>query len=209
MSDDKTKPPGKPPKRERLGSDYLRRIRPDDDKVVYLNSGKKMRREAGKPKFMPTDDERRLVHSMVANGIPYDRIRLCINNPYTGNPIDKETFTRAFARELEIAKTQVDAMVGNSLVQRCIGRPARILEEETVKGEKVTVKRRVIDPGCEPSDTAIIWYEKTRRGFREGSIVEHVGPDGHPLPTQTNHTIIVLPAGRSTEEYLKALPKPS
>jgi hypothetical protein len=200
MSDDDDKP-----KRERLNP---RAKRPDDGKVVYLKNGRKIRKGAGRPAFVATPDERRLVQSMVANGIPQDQIRLCIVNPASGHPIARETFVSAFARELAVAKAQVDAMVGASLVQRAIGRPPRVLEETTeVKGDK-TVTRKVIDPGCEPSDTAIIWYEKSRRGFKEGHVIEHTGPDGEPLPQAVQQTIIVLPAGRSAEDYVKALPKP-
>lgn len=32
--------------------------------------------------------------------------------------------------------------------------------------------------------TAIIWYEKTRRGMTDKQAIEHSGPDGKPIPVQ-------------------------
>lgn len=100
-------------------------------------SGKK--RGRGQPRFEPTQAQRDLVKLLVSDGMPHERICTAIRNPYSGKPIDEKTFVKAFAPEIEIASAEVESIVSASLVN------------QAKKGNM----------------TAIIWWEKTRRGRRE------------------------------------------
>lgn len=62
----------------------------------------------GRPPFIPTDDQKKIVSMMTALGLPQDRIQMVIINPRSGKPIERVTLARAFSDEIELARAQLD-----------------------------------------------------------------------------------------------------
>jgi hypothetical protein len=62
------------------------------------------------PRFVPTDDERALVKLLIANGYAQHLVCQYISNR-RGSHISESMLKRAFARELEIGKVELDTMV--------------------------------------------------------------------------------------------------
>ena len=79
---------------------------------------KTRKRGRGQPKFVPTQEQRDLVKIAIGTGISQDEVVLGIKNPYSGKPIDRNTFAKAFAEEIAIARFEVRTIVGVSLVKQ-------------------------------------------------------------------------------------------
>jgi hypothetical protein len=73
------------------------------------------KRGRGQPPFEPTKDQRTLVKLMAGFGIPHDRMRLGITNPYTTKPISRDVLERAFAHELEVGSIEMDITAMRSM----------------------------------------------------------------------------------------------
>ncbi len=59
---------------------------------------------------MPTDEDRAIVKLLVARGMAQDRVCLRIRGN-DGKPISEATLKRRFARELQLAKVEVETIV--------------------------------------------------------------------------------------------------
>lgn len=70
----------------------------------------------GRPRFKPTDDDRKTVSLMCAVGIPHEGIARCI-----GDGIDDKTLRKHFKEELETAKVRANAKVGGTIFNAAIG----------------------------------------------------------------------------------------
>src|SRR5258707_4337463 len=68
------------------------------------------KRKVGRPPFVPTDEDRAVVKLLVACGMSQDRVRLRIMGN-DGKPICEATLKRHFARELLLAKVEVETTV--------------------------------------------------------------------------------------------------
>ncbi len=68
------------------------------------------KRKVGRPPFVPTDEDRAVVKLLVACGMSQDRIGLRIKGN-DGKPICEATLKRHFARELLLAKVEVETIV--------------------------------------------------------------------------------------------------
>ena len=53
--------------------------------------------------------------------------------------------------------------------------------------------------------TAIVWYEKTRRGFTERTVQEHTGPGGGPVQVQQVTADDLAQARKAAAEYERQL----
>jgi hypothetical protein len=96
------------------------------------------RRGAGRKPFEPLKEQRELVKLLVGSGRPQESICAGIINPETGKPISVETFQKAFAHEIEVGRSEMDALIAKSAASR-------------------------IKKG---SDTMIIWHQKNLWGWR-------------------------------------------
>lgn len=142
------------------------------------------------------EEQRTMVMMLAGHGMTLEQIVKFVNNPNTGLPIDISTLSDHFTLELATGKLHTDLNVSRALVAKATGRVPVLVR--TVDGEGATVSSTMEDMGKEPDTTAIIWYEKTRRGFKEGMLLEHTGKDGAELPT-VNQTVVILPQnGRET-----------
>jgi len=54
----------------------------------------------GKPPFVATADQRRMVMALAGLRMSWDEMRQIVRNPHTDQPIAKATFARVFRREL-------------------------------------------------------------------------------------------------------------
>jgi|SRR5467141_3199530 hypothetical protein len=66
--------------------------------------------KVGRPAFVPTDEDRAVVKLLVACGMSQDRVCLRIMGN-DGKPICEATLKRHFARELLLAKVEVETIV--------------------------------------------------------------------------------------------------
>jgi hypothetical protein len=118
----------------------------------------------GRPPFEPTKDHRETVKAMVAFGIPYAEICLCITNPQTNAPIGTETLMKHFREEIDTAATRANSKVTESLFMNATGGGGQ-------------------GNWRDANMTAAIWWTKCRMGWKETIREEHTGPDGKPIET--------------------------
>jgi hypothetical protein len=71
---------------------------------------------AGRPAFVPTDDERKKVQAMSGFGVPIEQIAILVRD---GIHID--TLRSHFADELIAGKAKANSQVGQTLFQKAIG----------------------------------------------------------------------------------------
>ena len=71
-----------------------------------------------KRKFSPNNEMRGLVKMLLAlSDCTYDEICECLMNPITMQPISRDTFERAFKREIKVAKTEMKAIASAAFVK--------------------------------------------------------------------------------------------
>lgn len=78
----------------------------------------KKRGKRGMPPFVPTDEQRHQVESLVGMGLTHEQIAHVIINPRTGKPIDQKVLRRRFPQELERGGSVMYARVVSSLYQK-------------------------------------------------------------------------------------------
>ena len=71
--------------------------------------------KGGRPRFEPTDDERKNVEMMAGFGVPHEQIASTIRGG-----IDAETLKKRFKQELIEGKAKASAQVGRSLFMQAI-----------------------------------------------------------------------------------------
>lgn len=71
---------------------------------------------AGRPAFVPTDDERKQVEALSGYGLPQDQIAILIRGG-----IHIETLREHFATELVSGKAKANGQVGKTLFQKAMG----------------------------------------------------------------------------------------
>ena len=87
------------------------------------------KRGRGRPKFVPTQDQRTQVKIMKALGIREDEICKTITNPRTGKPVAPMTLARAFAPELASGAIELHTLVGNFILCAILGKKPAFGEE--------------------------------------------------------------------------------
>jgi hypothetical protein len=102
---------------------------------------------------------------MIAFGLTEPEICQLIRNP-KGRPIDGKTLRKYFPDELASGFANVKAQVGNRIVATILGRPGGLQDERT-------------------QATLMIFYAKTRMGWKETVVTENVGKDGGPIIWQS------------------------
>lgn len=144
---------------------------PDASRPDAAEPPKKTRRG---PKDVTFDaSAARIVETCIGLGMTQDETRQLILNPKTGKPIERDTLVRYFGKEIEKAKALCDYEAGVSLRHLIRGRPA----EYDAKGNLLRKEIPV-----EPS--AVYFYHKTRRGWRETNALELSGPGGSAIKTE-------------------------
>ena len=118
---------------------------------------------SGRKKFVPSADQRNSVKIMASLGIPGDRICLTVINPQTKKPISETTLRRAFRQEMNTGQTELNALVGNALINAALGE--RPTSGEPIKSDAARVN-------------AMIFYLECRAGWKRGMLVQHGNPTG-------------------------------
>lgn len=70
---------------------------------------------AGRPKFQPTDEQRRMVESMAGYGLLHEDIALCV-----GDGIDPKTLRKHFRHELDTAPIKANAKVAEVMFREAL-----------------------------------------------------------------------------------------
>ena len=122
------------------------------------------KRGRGRPKFVPTQDQRTQVKIMKALGIREDEICKTITNPRTGKPVSPMTLARA--RELASGATEFHTLVGNFILCAILGKKPAL--GDAIKSEQVRM-------------TAAIFYAKTKMGWKETVVNEQANKDDKPF----------------------------
>ena len=89
--------------------------KPDKPKQIKGKVGG-YRPGAGRPAFVPTDDERKQVEALSGYGLPQDQIAILIRGG-----IHIETLRDHFATELVSGKAKANGQVGKTLFQKAMG----------------------------------------------------------------------------------------
>lgn len=131
---------------------------------------------AGRKPFTPTKEQRSMVQAMTGYGVPQEDICLVILNPTTGKPIDSKTLRRCFRTELDTGTVIANSKVAESLYNKALG----------------------VGQGAV---TAAIFWLKTRAGWKEVQVHEHVGKDGGPIASTTESKIV--DPMQAAEDYQK------
>jgi len=117
--------------------------------------------------FAPTAEQRQNVEAMTGFGIKQEDICLLIKNPQTGRPICKNSLELHFADEIATGAAKANAKVGSSLF--------------TAATECPDHRARV---------TAAMFWMRMRAGWKDTTILQHVGKDGGPIKTDNAHHLI-------------------
>ncbi len=105
---------------------------------------KKPHSRMGRPPFVPTEDERKLVEQMCAVGITHEQIAMVVRDG-----IDADTLKKHFAEELRTAKIKANAKIGGSLFNQAMSgnTSAAIFWAKTQMGWKETQAHEIGGPG--------------------------------------------------------------
>lgn len=115
-------------------------------------------------RFIPTDEQRRVVEALYAYGATYEDVCNFVINPNTGKPISKEVLMKAFASELKVGKWKVVSEAAQNLLQNARGRPAVY----DAAGNLVRAERA-------PDTTAAIFLCKALGKWQDRVAHEHTG----------------------------------
>jgi hypothetical protein len=117
---------------------------------------------SGRKRWEPTDRDRRQVEAMVGYGIPVEKIANLLN-------VDADTLAKHCKREIDTGHTKVAAQMGQLLVTSILARQP--LGEDAVpiiNDEKMRA-------------TLLMFYMKTRLGYKTTEVHELQGNKDHPL----------------------------
>jgi hypothetical protein len=127
---------------------------------------------AGRKQWQPTDRDRRQVEAMCGYGIPIAQIASLLD-------VDHDTLAKHCHREIATGATKVHAQMGQLLVTSILARQppgedaVPIITDEKVRG------------------TLLMFYCKTKLGYKDVSGLELTGKDGAPLAT--GNVVLYLP----------------
>lgn len=174
-------------KRERLESPKPKKV---NKRSRLIDQGaKKYQRRAGEPTFEPTEDQRRYVAKLTAFGASHVEIASCIINPYHQAPIDTKTLKKHFAEELKFGLFQANMAVSESLYKLATGRRKIPLKTKNKDGE---VEFKTVEVEADADMSAILWWEKSRRGLKEGVVLETPDLRDANKATQINQTVVFM-----------------
>jgi hypothetical protein len=106
--------------------------------------------------FAPTQEQRDNVEAMIGFGLTEEEICSLVKNPETGKPIDQKTLRKHFRAEITAGAVKLKALAGQRITATMLGRPGGIR-----------------DPRAEA--TLLIFFAKTRMGWKETTIQQHSG----------------------------------
>lgn len=123
----------------------------------------------GQPAYIPNDKDRKIVKNCSAAAFSAERMADMIG-------VCSRTLERHYKKEMTVGRGLALLNVSAAMYQRAI---------DLKNGMTGT--------------TAGIWFEKTRGGLRETSVVEHAGTDGNALPDRGNVVVYLPDNGRGLQ----------
>ena len=129
-----------------------------------------MAQTRGRPRFQPTQEQRRNVETMTGLGIPQEHICAMVRDQ-RDRPISDRTLRKYFKKEIEQGSTRLCAQMGRFIVATALGLPPP-------PGIKPITDEKVRASFAELFAAARMDWRKTVR-------TEHAnatGPDGKPVP---------------------------
>lgn len=122
------------------------------------------KRGRGRPAFEPTPEQRSIVETAIGYGLTQTQTCMLVKNPQNGRPIDIKTLTFYFTEEVRNGEAVCHFEASVSLRHLIRGRPAQY-----------DAAGNLIRKEIEVQPSAVYFYHKTRRGWRETQHVEHSG----------------------------------
>lgn len=116
----------------------------------------------GRPRFEPTDEQRRIVKGGAGFGVAQRILCKMIFDPKSGEPIDAKTLRVHFRRELAEGQSNAHFNMGKSLYDQGVGIP----KMESYKVDGKTLQRQVGWISA-PVPAAAIWFSKAQMGWTE------------------------------------------
>lgn len=132
-----------------------------------------------RPVFVPTDEQRRTVEAMVGFGIPETDICQLVRQPKTGKPIDEKTLRKHFEVEIATGAVKVKSLVGNMIVNTILGRTQKVIQQRGGEDVEVEIPLGLVDERARA--TLAVFFARTRMGWKDTVVNEHVGKDGGPI----------------------------
>lgn len=80
------------------------------------NNSDTEKNSVGRPPFIPTDEERKLVENLSGAGVPVKSIATLVRDG-----IDDKTLMKHFRRELDLGKARANATIGKTLFNQAVG----------------------------------------------------------------------------------------
>ena len=102
---------------------------------------------------------------MIGFGLTETEVCQIIKNPQTGKPLDEKTLRKYFAAEIAAGAPKIKAQVGNKIVATILGRDGGLANEHA-------------------RAALMMFYARTRMGWKDTSVIEHTGKDGGPIKTE-------------------------
>ena len=127
----------------------------------------------GRPRFEPTEEQRRNVEIMTGLGIPQTDICLMVRGP-KGKPISLTTLEKHFRKEIDTGATNLRTRVGNFMISVIMG-------SDPPPGFKPITDEKVRGSLLELFAAAQLNWRKTVRQ-------EHANADGKPFIYVANKT---------------------
>lgn len=128
-----------------------------------------------RPRFKPTDEQKRVVRQAVGFGMPQEQIATLITNPETSEPISPVTLRERFKPEISVGKAHADFNVATSLY------------------------KKAINDKHPQSATCCIWWTKSKMGWRGED--KHI----HEIDVKSVTIGPPVPEQRELGRYLKEL----
>ena len=120
---------------------------------------------SGRKAFVPNPAQRNMVRKLTGWGIPQQHICRVVTNPQTAKPLDPKSLRKHFALDIGTDPVEANFLVGSLIYATIVGLPPP-------PGTVAITNKRV-------RGKLVIFWLKTRMGWRETSVDEHRGKPGY------------------------------
>ena len=183
-------------RRQRLDEDTPERA-PKPKQIITGPPRIKPPRRQPPATFNPTPEQRMMVEEYKAHQLTDEEICLFLTHE-SGECISVNTLKVHFARELAQGFLKAKINVGRSAYQQAVGRPKQFERNKDgtlmLDGKGKPIE---IDKGMNPSLAAVMWWEKSRLGFRDTDV-----PPSGSVPGVGGITIVVAVPSNGREHPL-------
>ena len=134
--------------------------------------------QRGKPRFEPTEEQRRNVTILVGIGVRQEDICLIIRDRWD-KPISLPTLSKHFRREIDMGATALSGRIGNFMIAAILGLPPNgpdtppepqvvAITDEKVRGALLQLYagglvKNGVDTTCDPENRCAAWSTQSFR----------------------------------------------